>query len=217
MRYADKLEIYSFTEQEAALDSLESVKIDVLLSNDAFEIDTAGLPKRCGFAYLADSTDIPMINGQKAICKFQKAELIYKQILGIYSEHSSSISNWKSDGASTKAVVFQSVSGGTGASTMAAGQFDMSDIIYALKSKKANLPLRLESCVKQDPRGVYFFAQPKNALDMFELDCNETMRLISVQQAMNLYDYIVIDSDFGMDQDTLRICRRVHWDAPKCS
>lgn len=38
----------------------------------------------------------------------------------------------------------------------AEGQFDMSDIIFALKSRKANLSMKMESCVKQDRRGVYF-------------------------------------------------------------
>ena len=51
----------------------------------------------------------------------------------------------------------------------AEGQFDMSDIIYALKSAKANLALKLESCVKQDSTGVYFFSATKVALDMQEL------------------------------------------------
>ena len=43
------------------------------------------------------------------------------------------------------------------------GQFDMSDIIYTLKSKKTNLALKLESCVKQDISGVYFYSQSKRA------------------------------------------------------
>lgn len=38
------------------------------------------------------------------------------------------------------------------------GQFDMSDVVLSLKSRKANLALKLESYVRRDPRGVFFFA-----------------------------------------------------------
>lgn len=240
-KYADKFEIYSFTDLTVAMDSLDNAKIDVLVANDAFDIHVVELPKRCGFAYFVDSADITMENDQRAICKFQKADLIYKQILSIYSEKAGSISGLKLDDESTKICIFTSVSGGTGASTMAAaaawhyaalnkktlylnlekfgssdcffageGQFDMSDIIYALKSRKANLPMKLESCVKQDSRGVYFYSQSKIALDMLELSCEEIIRLISELKITGSYDYIMIDMDFGFDKDSLKICRLAH-------
>lgn len=240
-KYADKFEIYSFTELNSALSGLAEAKIDVLVANDAFEINIASLPKRCGFAYFVDTPDIDMKNDQIAICKFQKADLIYKQILSVYSEKASSISGLKLDEDSTKICIFNSVSGGTGASTMAAaaalhfgaknkktlylnlekfgssdtffsgeGQFDMSDIIFALKSKKVNLPLKLESCVKQDARGVYFYSQSKIALDMLELGGDEIVRLVSELKLTGSYDYIIIDCDFGLDKDSLKICKLAH-------
>ena len=86
-KYAEKLEIYSFTDPDVALATLNSAKIDVLLASDAFEIDAQKLPNRCAFAYLIDSMGIESYNDQRAICKFQKADLIYKQILSIYSEN----------------------------------------------------------------------------------------------------------------------------------
>ena len=240
-KYADMFEIYSFTEPAVALLSLEDAKIDVLVANEVFEIDVTTLPKRCGFAYFVDSGDIDMKNDQRAICKFQKADLIYKQILSVYSEKAGSISGLKLDDETTKICVFNSVSGGTGASTMAAaaamyfsaknkktlylnlerfgssdsffsgeGQFDMSDIIYALKSKKANLPLKLESCVKQDIKGVYFYSQSKIALDMLELGCDEIIRLISELKLTGSYDYIIVDMDFGIDNNSIKICKLAH-------
>lgn len=240
-KYADKFEIYSFTDPSVALASLDDAKIDVLVANDAFEINVAELPKRCGFAYFVDSADIDTENDQRAICKFQKVDLIYKQILSVFSEKAGSISGLKLEEDSTKIVFFNSVSGGTGASTMAAaaairfasqnkktlylniekfgsadtffsgeGQFDMSDVIFALKSKKANLPLKLESCVKQDAKGVYFYSQSKIALDMFELGSEDIIRLISELKLTGGYDYIIVDADFGMDKETLKICELAH-------
>lgn len=238
-KYTDKFEIYSFTDLNVALSYLESIKIDIFAANDAFEIDFTKIPKRCGFAYLVDSPDIDMENDQRAIFKFQKVDLIYKQILSVYSEKAGSISGLKFGEDSAKIIAFTSVSGGAGSSTMAAaaairfasqgkktlylniekigtsdlfffseGQFDMSDIVYALKSKKANLALKLESCVKQDRSGVYFYSQPKIALDMLEMNSEEIIELISELKVTGSYDYIILDMDFGMDQDMLAIYRQ---------
>ena len=239
-KYADKFEIYSFTDQERALANLESARIDVLLANDGFDINVNQLPKRCSFAYLVDSADIDSVRDQRAICKFQRADLIYKQVLIAYSDNVGRI-GFKADGDSGKVIAFTSVGGGVGASTMSAacalhyaaqgkkvlylnlekfgssdlffngeGQFDMSDVIFALKSKKANLHIKLEGCVKQDIRGVYFFSQAKHALDMMELSAEEILRLIKELNAPGEYDYIILDMDFGLNKDMLSIYRQAH-------
>ncbi len=238
-KYADKLEIYSFTDPDVAMGTLDSARVDVLLASDAFEIETHILPKRCAFAYLVDSMGIDTLKNERAICKFQKADLIYKQILSVYSEKASSITGFKMTGEESQILVFCSPSGGVGSSTMAAacamhfakkehkvlylnlekfgsadlffsgqGQFDMSDIVFALKSKKTNLPMKLESCVKQDPCGVSFYSQAKIALDMMELNTEDTLRLISELNLMGEYDYIILDMDFGIDKDMLKIYRQ---------
>ncbi len=235
-KYADKLEIYSFTKPENALSVLESSRIDVLIASDAFEVDTTTLPKRCGFAYFVDSANVDSVNNQRAICKFQKADLIYRQILSIYSEKSGSISGLKLGDDSCRVIAFTAPCGGVGSSTMAAacalhyaargertlylnfekfgsadaffsaeGQFDMSDIIFALKSKNANLPMKMESCVKQDQRGVYFYSQSAVALHMLELGTDEIIRLVSESKLYGSYSYIILDLDFGLDKDSLKI------------
>ena len=240
-KYSDKFEIYSFTNPEVALSTLDDAKIDVLVANDAFDIDTSKLPKRCGFAYLVDSMDVETVNNQRAIAKFQKVDLIYKQILSIYSENAGSVSGLKLGDDSAKIIAFQSVSGGCGGSTMAAacalhfaaqgkktlylnlekfgssdsffsaeGQFDMSDIIFALKSKKTNLALKLESCVKQDPRGVYFYSQSKIALDMMELSSDDVLRLINELKLTGSYNVIILDFDFSIDREALKVLRQMH-------
>ncbi len=238
-RFADKFEIYSFTDKDVALATLDSARIDVLVASDVFDIDVKALPKRCGFAYFVDSFGVDTINDQVAICKFQKAELIYRQILSIYSEKAGSLFGMKSDDESTKIFLFNSVSGGTGASSMAAacavhlasqgkkvlyldlekfgssnsffsgeGQFDLSDIIYALKSRKTNLSLKLESSVKQDYSGVYFFDAPKVALDMMELGGEDVLQLISEIKTMGVYEYLVLDTDFALNKDSLSLARQ---------
>lgn len=240
-KYADRFEVYSFTDQQMAMQSLENSRIDVFVVSDTIDVDFNKIPNKCGFAYLVNSNDVETVNDQCAICKFQKIDLIYKQILSIYSEKAGSISGLKLDNGSTKIAIFNSVSGGTGASSMAAaysiylsskgnktlylnlekfgssdvffkgeGQFDISDIIFGLKSKRANIALKLESCVRQDERGVYFYSQPKIALDMLELSCDEIMRLISELKLTGSYNYIIIDSDFSLKKESRKILSMAH-------
>lgn len=240
-KYADKLEIYSFTDMDVALSTLDSAKIDVLVANDAFDIDFTALPKRCGFAYFVDSADMETLNDQAVICKFQKADLIYRQILSIYSETAGNVSGLKFDDDSTQVLAFAPISGGCGSSTVAAacalhfaakgervfylnlektgssdcfftgeGQFDMSDIIFSLKSKKANLAMKLESCAKVDPNGVTFFSQSKIALDMLELNTEDVLHLISELKMTRQYKYLILDLDFSLDKEMLKILRQTH-------
>ncbi len=230
-KYADKFQIYSFSDVDIALSGLNSEKIDVFIANDAFDIDFDKLPKRCCFAYFVDSADIDTYNDQVTICKFQKAELIYKQILSLYSENAANISGIDLSEDSCRVVTFASPAGGVGTSTFAAayalylaeqkkktlylsfedfgssdlffsgeGLFDMTDVIFSIKSKKANLSMKLESYIKQDPRGVYFYSAAKFALDMLELTHDEKMLLLAELQRTGSYDYIVVDSSFGLDK-----------------
>lgn len=239
IKYADKLEIYSFTKLESAMAALEPSRIDVLVASDTFVVESSALPKRCQLAYFVESADVDSVNDQRAICKFQKADLIYRQILSIYSEYAGSASGLKLGDDSCKVIAFTSPCGGVGSSTMAAacalhyaargkrtlylnferfgssdaffaaeGQFDMSGIIFALKSKKTNLSMKMESCVKQDPRGVYFYSQSKVALDMLELGADEIGRLISEARLSGNYEYVIADLEFGMDRASLQILRQ---------
>ena len=240
-KYADKMEIYSFTDKEVAIPALAANRINVFIASDVYEIDVNELPKRCGFAYLVDSPDVEMVNDQRAICKFQKLDLIYKQILSVYSENAGNISDLKIGDETTKVIAFASPSGGVGCSSVAAacalhfaaqgkktlylnlerfgsadrffaaeGQFDMSDVIFAVKSKKTNLPLKLESCVKQDPRGVYFYSETQNAMDMLELKNDECVYLISELKISGTYEYIILDLDFMMGKDMLSLYHQIH-------
>lgn len=240
-KYADKLEIYSFTDEKIALSTLNSSRIDMLIASDAFEIDFNMIPKRCGFAYFVDSADVDTVNEKHAICKFQRADLIYKQIISVYSESAGNIARLKIGDESTKVIIFSSPNGGVGTSSVAAacathyaisgkkalylnlekfgssdtfffseGLFDMSDIIYALKSKKTNLSMKLESCVKQDNNGVHFYSQSKVALDMLELSTDDMIQLISELKLIGMYDYIIVDMDFSMSKDVMKVYKQAH-------
>ncbi len=240
-KYGEHLEVYSFTDKQIAISTLESAKIDLLIASDSFEIDQNILPRRCGLGFLVESADIEAINSVPAIFKYQKIDLIYKQILSLYAETAGNISGVKFNSDSTSIIIFSSACGGVGTTTMAAacaihyakkghktlflelerfgylevlfqaeGAFDMSDIIFSIKSKKQNLALKLESSVRQDKSGVYFFASPKTSLDLMELKSEEIVKLISELQTTGEYEYIVIDMDYSVTEDSLEIFRLAH-------
>lgn len=240
-KYADKVEIHSFTDMDIALSEIDSSKFDVLLASELFEIDADRVPSHCGLAYFTESSDIQSLRGKPAIGKFQKADLLYKQILGVYSDNAEGVSGIKLDGKQAALIVFASPCGGVGTSSMAAacavryaeqgkrvlyinmedfgsadlyfdgeGQFDMSDIIFALKSKKANIFAKLESCVKQSRENVYFYSSSQMALDMQELNSEETMRFFSELQNGGGYTHIIADMKFGLSRDMLERYRTAH-------
>lgn len=120
-RYSDRLIIYSFTDLDTALEGLEKEKIDVFIASEEFHIDTNRIPKKCGFVYFVESSSVESLYDQRTVCKYQKVELMYKEILGIYAEISSSNKSYRMDNnESGSVIVFMPVSGGVGSSTMAA-------------------------------------------------------------------------------------------------
>ena len=233
-KYSDKFEIYSFTDAEYAMQNVSLSKMDVFVAGTDLNINVARLPERCCFAYFTPDSSVEEINGFAAIGKFQKIDLIYRQILGLYAEKAGNWSSHKVDDGSSKMIVFSSPCGGAGTSTIAAacakhfallgkkvlylnfekygcsdsffsaaGQFDLSDVIFALKSKKANLSLKLESCVKQDVSGVYYYSHPKLVLDMLELSFEDMSRVITEVKLSGQYEYIILDMDFSLNKTAL--------------
>lgn len=244
-RYADKIELYSFTSIESVLSAMQQQGFDILLCNENIAFDLSKLPKYCSFAYLVGSLDIESKNGQSAICKYQAVDQIYKQILSIYSENADNNIGLKLDDNNTKVICFSSPCGGCGTSTFAAacatqlaaqgkkvlflelqtfggadlffeaeGKYSMSDVIYSIKKQKVLLALKLESCTRQSPNGVYYFAQPRFALDMTELTGADCLKLITELCLVGTYDSIIVDLDFSLDNDMLKLfeqCAQIIW------
>ena len=71
-----------------------------------------------------------------------------------------------------------------------------------------NLLESSESCVKVDARGVHFFSETKNAMDMLELENDECAQLISELRISGIYEYIILDVDFMVGKDMLALYRK---------
>ncbi|MDR1590165.1 MAG: chromosome partitioning protein ParA [Oscillospiraceae bacterium] len=226
-RYADKLETYTFTERDAALECLPRSRINVFLAGETFDVRAEKLPKRCGFAHLTDSPDTGAADGRRTVFKYQAADMIYKAALELFDMSAGPVRGRGGEDA-RGVVLFTAASGGVGCSSCAAacatrfaragrktlylnleplgdagaffagaGQSDFSDIIFAIKSGAANLPLKLEIGARRDRSGVFFFAPPRTALDMRELDGDNMDSLMTQLETSGLYEYIIIDAAFS--------------------
>ncbi|MCL2747179.1 MAG: chromosome partitioning protein ParA [Oscillospiraceae bacterium] len=239
-KYPEKLEIYSFSDWDAALSGMAGARINVFLAADSFAIDISKLPRYCGFAYLVESPDIEAFRGCPAVCKYQRAESLYKAILELYADSVSDAVGLRMDSdTAVRTITFVSASGGCGSSVSAAacaktlaamgqrtlylnletfggaesffageGQSDFGDILFAIKSKKPNLSLKLESGVRQDESGVFFYASPPTALDMMAIKIEDTKKLLADIRLTGRYNAIVIDIDFSMGEYAMEIFRQ---------
>lgn len=239
-KFVDKLEIYSFTDEEVAYSSLAQSRIDIFLASSVFEVDMDRVPPKCSFAYLVEAVDIESFRNQGVLYKFQRVDLIYKQIISLYSEKAEQTTvAHTGNGGSTKIISFLSASGGTGSSTVAAacavrfgsmgkkvlylnleqfgsadvffqaeGNGNFGDIIYAIKSKRGNLLLKLESLVKKDESGVFFYSSALKALDMAELKAAECVELLNMIRDSGDYEYIILDMDFSLAKEEVQVLRQ---------
>lgn len=76
------------------------------------------------------------------------------------------------------------------------GKFSMSEIIYAIKSNKQNMAARLESAIKMDSSGVFFYDSCENPLEINELKSDELIKLLSFFNDFTDYEYIIIDINY---------------------
>ena len=221
--YSEQLEIHIYNSLDSFEQNSHQKRIDVLLANPDILQGTSSIPSNVGVAYLSESTDIESIRDVRAVCKYQKAELIYKEIISIYSEIETG-EVYRMGGLNSRVLLFRGVSGGVGATTTAVscaasiagtgrtvlylnleengvvshllrgeGSATLSDVLYVVKSRHSNIALKLDSMVRKDFSGVCFFAPFSVMLDSCNLHKEDVKSLMDAIRISGNYDYIVID------------------------
>lgn len=239
--FADKLEVHYFTDFSIVKNEMQTgMQIDVLLVDAGMNIDLSDVPEKCAAAYFCESNDIEALNDQRTIGKYQKVDVIYREILSLYSDKASENMDFKHNLNNDCAIVtFLSAAGGTGASTAAAaycvrcarkgirvlylnfenigstGMFfnaegigNFKNIIFALKSQKSNLPLKLDSEVKQSAEGVSYFEECEIALDKVSLTMEDKLKLINELIIKGNYSKIVIDMNFTPEEPNIGLLNK---------
>ena len=228
-KYADKLQVLSFTSLEKAVAEIKDKKVDLCIVDKSMNIEDYPALKKNGLVYFIDRAGIEQVDDYKAINKYQKPDVIYRKILSIYSEIAPNIKIERNKEGGSKIVTFTSFSGGVGTSSAAVAyairkaqdysvfyfnleklgdsnlffssnnSYTLSDIIYAIKSKKGNVEMKIESCLETSKERVNFIPSPSVALDFMELNNDEIVELINIIANMG-YDYLVIDINFDFEK-----------------
>jgi len=225
-----RLELYCFSGLDEAMKSLTANKVQVFLASTEGAVDFAQVPQRCAFAWLTDSNASDEYQGKRAVLKYQKLESIYSEILDLYSEKMPTgkmnadegsveivafVSAAGGVGCSTvsvagaaflarrgRRVLYLNLEhfGGADFLYRAAGNGNLSNVLFAVNSKRANLVLKLESLVKKDAdSGVFFYSAAENALDMNEVNAEFLTSLLGALRVGESYDTIVLDMNFQLN------------------
>lgn len=236
-RYPDKVEVYTFTDADAAMRALSGSGIGVFLADEDFEIDAGAIPARCGFAYLTDDGETEQVRGRRAVCRYRGLDVTLREILGIYAEVAAGTGTAK--GAACPVFVFASPCGGAGSSTAAAamaisaarrgkkalyinaerfgdtsawfngpGSGTLSDVIYAVKSGKGNLRLKAESAVRTADNGACFIASCPAPMDVTELTAPNVEALLDAMTTGGAWDCVIVDAELAFSEAALTLFRR---------
>lgn len=138
-------------------------------------------------------------------------------------------------GSKTTFIAFVSAGGGNGASTIACAAakacsqmekvlyLDLKEIgsgrlsfmgenkagfdelIYAIKSRRNILELKLESSVSRDEAGTYYFQECTNPMDMQSLSAEDIRELMRVIGKTGVYDKVMIDQGNGLGDKEMMV------------
>ncbi len=151
--YSDKLEVSYFSDYNVAKENFTKKHFaDVILISTSIEFDVNEIPDNVGFAYFCDFNNVETYNDHRTIGKFQKIELIYREILSLFSDVSNmSINLNENIDSQCEVISFVSASGGVGSSSLAAA--------YALRSASKSEKVIYINSEKIGSTNVFFNAE----------------------------------------------------------
>lgn len=190
------------------------------------------------WAYLTED-DAGLKEGKSCISKYRRADQIYRELLDLYAKsehvrHEAPLVSGK-----TAFIAFVSAGGGPGTSTIAcaaAKSFSAMDkvlyinlediglcggvftgentsgfdeIVYAIKSRRNTLGLKLESAVSRDRSGTYYFRECTNPMDLQTLSAEDIRELLRAIEASGVYDKVIIDLGNGLHDKEITVMSMV--------
>ncbi len=88
------------------------------------------------------------------------------------------------------------------------GGSSFSKVIYALAMQNASTTLKLESALKRDTDGVYYYSACESDLDMLELDAQATANLFEELNKTELFEVIIADVSFSYCEKIYQLIER---------
>ena len=220
VHYYDKFIWNIFTETIYLLDFLRDNDADIVLLGNELkeELDLSVLSgtgdKIC--AYLVE--DLKESENEHQLEKYARGDKIYRELLELYSLKSNiHFQNTATVNDKTDIYAFVAPAGGVGtvAQSSAAlenvlyinletvsacglvyeetGKKGFDELIFAIKSRRSALELKLASAVSRDNSGVYFFENSQNPMDLMDLSTADIKELFTSIQQIREYDKVIVD------------------------
>lgn len=208
--FADRLETYYFSDVDLAFDNIrKGVKYNIMLADTCFEIDCGQLPRKTVLAYFCDSNDIETYKEKPCIGKYQKVDVIFREILRLYSENANDNVIFKVDDSSECSVVsVVSAAGGTGSSSVSAAlairkQMSGMNTIYINLETFGSTNMFFNAAGEGDFSNIIFALKSKKSNLSFKLD-SEVKRS---QDGVAFFD----ECRIALDKDSLNFdeCERL--------
>ena len=85
------------------------------------------------------------------------------------------------------------------------GTYNFDEVIYALKSQKTSLALKLQSAVRKDSSGVYYYAPCSSPMYMMELKNSDILQLLEAIASAKEYDRVIVDMQYETSESFMDI------------
>ena len=118
--YADRLQVFAFSNLGAFEEFLKNSSVDVMLVGEDLGDETLEGMRGAMLVYLVDDREVDSMYGHRVVCRFQKTDLIYRSILDACSDRFDHVSSRRAAIEGVNVISFFPASGGVGASSMAA-------------------------------------------------------------------------------------------------
>lgn len=90
------------------------------------------------------------------------------------------------------------------------GNYRFEDVIFALKSQRADVNLKMESAVRIDKSGVYYFEPCSTAMYMLELGDEDILKILDLLAMAGNYANVVVDMNFRLSPNFVEIMSRMN-------
>lgn len=224
VEYTNKVEINVCSSVERAIQLMKG--IDVFLVGKEFENEIAGQLRKipCPVVVMTEQIYDNGSGEMAQIEKYQRADIIYRQILDVYAS-GSKVKKLRTDvepADGSRIYIFISANGGNGTTTVARafakkcsvyektlyvglGLYDtvpmekgqpngMDELIMALKSRRNVLSLKLNSAIAKTAYGFYSYEACSNPINLLEINAEDMKLLMQELTRFKEYPCIVIDA-----------------------
>ncbi len=86
----------------------------------------------------------------------------------------------------------------------------LDELVYAIKSRRKTLELKIESSVSRDGQGTYYFKECANPMDLRSLSAEDVRELLRAIEAAGVYDKVIIDLGNGLQDKELMVMTMVN-------